>query len=34
MKSGVVNYDPAKVTPQKLAQTVEEKVRFKATVIE
>lgn len=33
-KLAVVDYDPAKVTPQQLAQTVEKKLRYKATVIE
>ena len=33
-KLAVVDYDPAKVTPQQLARTVERKLRYKATVIE
>lgn len=33
-KKGVVTYDPAKVTPQKIAHSVEEKLpAYKATVV-
>ncbi len=32
-KSAVVTYDPAKVTPQQLADTVNEKLPYKATVV-
>jgi copper chaperone CopZ len=32
-KSAVVTYDPAKVTPQQLADTINEKLPYKATVV-
>lgn len=32
-KSAVVTFDPAKVTPQQLADTVNEKLPYKATVV-
>ncbi len=32
-KSAVITYDPAKVTPQQLADTVNEKLPYKATVV-